>query len=709
MGVVLNYGQIPLIKSRYWELICNEEQSYGVNAIVAIMSYTGYNVEDAILINEGSVKRGIFRTTYFSMYEENEESSKVTGGPSSKFVNIEKNNVIRKKQGYDYSQLDDYGLIRENTELNDKMILIGKVNSNMMDKDVWIDDSKKPKKGQLGFVDKSFITLGEEGFNIAKVRVREERLPAIGDKMASRSGQKGTIGLIIPEEDMPFTDDGVRPDLIINPHAIPSRMTIGQIVECLFGKVCVNYGAFGDCTSFQVKGPNHTTYGPLLVNAGFHSSGNQLLYNGMNGEQLEANIYIGPTYYLRLKHMVKDKINYRARGPNTALTRQPVQGRANDGGLRIGEMERDGLLSHGMSYFLNESFMIRGEKPDYKIAVCNKSGAIAIYNESRNLFLSPFADGPVQFNINDEGNQYIRNVSRFGRSFSILKVPYAFKLLMQELQVMNIQMRIITDQNVDKLLNMTYSNNIQKLLKSDKSLTETITQYKSDVRNILNKSQNSYSNITADKPDVFESLEVPGESFLNPSVIPPSDMNGDTLRLQLPSSSSSPSSDYSPKLFVQTPNGTLKTPNGTIQPFNRLNQTLRPLTPPPDYSPKLFVQTPNGTLKTPNGTIEPYNRLNQTSRPLTPSNSPVGFESPVYMGTNEQAEYTDRPLQFDSNSPSVVSDQKGFTPIVFETIDKKAEPSSVLDVASDQSLEKSDEKDSDVRGGANTTRTLTFK
>ena len=488
MGVILNYGQTPLIKSRYLEYVNNEEQPYGVNAIVAIMSYTGYNVEDAILINEGAIQRGIFRTTYYSSYQDREESSKINGMTNSKFASIEKNNVTGKKKGYDYSFLDDHGLVKENTELNDKIILIGKINSSLTTKDVWTDDSVKPKKGQLGYVDKSFITLGEEGFNVAKVRVREERLPAIGDKMASRAGQKGTLGLIIPEDDMPFTEDGIRPDLIINPHALPSRMTIGQIVESLFGKVCTSYGAFGDCTAFQVKGSNYSTYAPMLVKAGFNSSGNQVLYNGMTGEQLAADIYIGPTYYMRLKHMVKDKINYRARGPNTVLTRQPVQGRANDGGLRIGEMERDGVLAHGMSYFLNESFMKRGESKDYYIAVCNKSGAIAIYNEAKNLFLSPAVDGPIKFNTNPDGTQSIMNISRFGRSFSILKVPYAFKLLIQELQVMNVQMRIITEENVDQLLSMSYSDNINKLLKSDEPIEQLIkttiqdTQRKIDVR-----------------------------------------------------------------------------------------------------------------------------------------------------------------------------------------------------------------------------------
>lgn len=481
MGVILNYGQTPLIKSRYLEYINKEEQPYGVNAIVAIMCYTGYNVEDAILINDASVKRGIFRTTYFTSYEAREESAKVTGSSISKFANIQKNNVIGIKEGYDYSYLDDAGLIRENTEINEKIILIGKINSSLENKDVWIDDSVKTKKGQLGYVDKSFITLGEEGFNVAKVRIREERMPAIGDKMASRAGQKGTIGLIIPEADMPFTEDGIRPDLIINPHAIPSRMTIGQIVESLFGKLCASYGAFGDCTAFQVKGSNYSTYAPMLVDAGFHSSGNQVLYNGMTGEQLASDIYIGPTYYMRLKHMVKDKINYRARGPNNVLTRQPVQGRANDGGLRIGEMERDGLLAHGMSYFLNESFMTRGEKPGYYIAVCNKTGMLSIYNPSRNLFMSPYADGPLHFHVNVDNSQSIMKMTRFGRSFSLIQIPYSFKLLMQELQTMNVQMRIITEDNIDQLMSMSFSNNIQKLMKTNENLKDIIQKVNKDM------------------------------------------------------------------------------------------------------------------------------------------------------------------------------------------------------------------------------------
>jgi DNA-directed RNA polymerase II subunit RPB2 len=510
MGVILNYGQTPLVKSRYLEYINNEEQPYGVNAIVAIMSYTGYNVEDAILINEGSILRGLFRTTYYSMYEAREESSKVTGMNNSKFANIEKNNVIGKKKGYDYSFLDDHGLIKENTELNDKMILIGKINSNLTNKEVWVDDSVKPKKGQLGYVDKSFITLGEEGFNVAKVRLREERIPTIGDKMASRAGQKGTIGLIIPEADMPFTADGIKPDLIINPHALPSRMTIGQIVECLLGIACTSYGAFGDCTAFQVKGSNYATYGPMLTRVGFNHTGNHVLYNGMTGEQLEANIYMGPTYYMRLKHMVKDKINYRARGPNQVLTRQPVQGRANDGGLRIGEMERDGVCAHGLAHFLNESFLIRAD--EYHMAVCNKTGLIAIYNEEKNLFLSPYSDGPIKFHTNPDGSINIKNISKFGRSFSLLRIPYSFKLLIQELQVMNVQMRIITDENIDQLMCMSYSNNITKLLHKEGETKEEleiiIKDYSKTIINEVNKQSVLETNKTQEKPIIPSPVEI---------------------------------------------------------------------------------------------------------------------------------------------------------------------------------------------------------
>jgi hypothetical protein len=493
-AVVLSYGQVPLVKSRYLEHINHESNPYGENTIVAIMCYTGYNVEDAILINEGSLKRGLFQTTYYSTYETHEEKSK--GGESTivkAFTNIESDAmVVGTKPGYDYSKLDKYGMIRENTPVTEKTVLIGLTASDSSMKEVKMDESKTPKKGQLGIVDKSFITDGEEGHRIAKVRVREIRIPNIGDKMASRAGQKGTIGLVIPECDMPFNKDGIRPDIIVNPHAIPTRMTIGQLVETITGKASALYGGYADCTAFNNKGSKIREFGEMLTHVGYHSSGNELLYNGMTGEQIGAEVFMGPNYYMRLKHMVKDKINYRAQGPRTALTRQPVSGRANDGGLRIGEMERDSVISHGAAEFLRESMMERSD--NCFIAICNTTGMMAICNPSKNLFMSPMADGPIKYVGSIEGkNMNIENITKYGRDFSIVAVPYSLKLLLQELQTMNIQMRIITEDNIQQMENLMFSKNINKLMFSSTINPKTIVK---QIQDTLIKSRQ--------KPDVYK-------------------------------------------------------------------------------------------------------------------------------------------------------------------------------------------------------------
>jgi DNA-directed RNA polymerase II subunit RPB2 len=492
-SVVLNSGQIPLVKSRFFETITQNENVYGENAMVAIACYTGYNVEDAMLLNEGALKRGLFRTSYCTCYESHEESDK-TGDiiVEKKFMNIYDNpQVIGKKPGFDYSKLDEHGIIREGTLVDDKTVLIGLVtstiaapDSGIVQESVYKDASKTPKKGQLGIVDRVFITDDEEGRRIAKVRILEQRIPTLGDKLASRSGQKGTVGMVIRECDMPFTAEGVRPDIIINPHAIPSRMTIGQLVECVTGKACAVYGGFGDCTAFNNKGSKIGVFGEMLVKEGFHSNGNEIMYNGMTGEQMETEIFMGPTYYLRLKHMVKDKVNFRARGPTTALTRQPVSGRANDGGLRIGEMERDTIISHGMTNFMRESMMERADK--YYLAVCNNTGMISIYNPSKGLFISPMADGPLQYTGSLESESLrLKHVTKFGRSFSIVCIPYSFKLLVQELQTMNVQMRIITDDNIDQMESMSFSQNINKLMGTsfENPLPELQTKIDKQLRN----------------------------------------------------------------------------------------------------------------------------------------------------------------------------------------------------------------------------------
>lgn len=479
---VLNYGQIPIVKSRYLDYVSKEKHPYGENAIVAIACYSGFNVEDAVIVNRASLERGLFRTTYYNMYDAHEEKQNIGGAKiNTRFMSIMDNNVIGLKPGYDYSNLDpETGLIKENTRVTDKVVVIGKTTTSLLESGLYVDMSKATKKGQIGFVDKSFITNNVEGERLAKVRIREERIPEMGDKFCSRAGQKGTIGIVLDECDMPFTKEGLRPDIIVNPHAMPSRMTIGHLVETLIGKACLFKGGFGDCTAFLSEGPKDKVFGNMLVQEGFHSTGNEYLYNGMTGEQMETEIYFGPTYYLRLKHMPKDKINYRAKGPRSNLTRQTVGGRANDGGLRIGEMDRDCLIAHGLSHFINESMLVRGDQ--YHMAICNKTGCIAIYNESKNIFLSPQADGPLKFSGDLERNANIIPISKYGRDFSIVKVPYAFKLLLQELKTMNIQMRIITEDNVDQLMSLMDNNQLEKHTDFN-----NFTDLGTHVKNILSK------------------------------------------------------------------------------------------------------------------------------------------------------------------------------------------------------------------------------
>jgi hypothetical protein len=226
-------------------------------------------------------------------------------------------------------------------------------------------------------------------------------------------------------------------------------MTINQLIECLFCKYAVQNGCAIDSTPFVNQGPKYKLIGGLLNEYGIHSSGNEILYNGMTGEQIESEIYMGPTYYTRLKHMTQDKINYRARGPRAALTRQTNHGRSKDGGLRIGDMERDSILSHGMSSFMYDSMMTRGDY--YRMAICNHSGTIAIYNKNTQNFYSPLVDGPLQFESIDAQSFVPNLISKYGKNFSIVEVPYCLKLLIHELTTMNVQMRLITADNVDSL------------------------------------------------------------------------------------------------------------------------------------------------------------------------------------------------------------------------------------------------------------------
>lgn len=368
----LNYAQRPLAQTWQFKHVMgtNGCLPYGENVIVALMIHTGYNQEDSVLLNEASLKRGLFHTTVYHSYDFPEKMIDVMAQTHSEIANPAADpryrETVSRKEGYDYDQLDGDGIIRIGSHVNGQTILLGMVTPKFNDTGqpkAHHDASQGPKRGQTGIVDAVYRYVTHDGLRGVKIRVAEHRIPVIGDKFAARHGQKGTVGLPIREEDMPFTASGVRPDMIVNPHAFPTRMTIGMFLEMMGTKLGVHLGAIADATPFSTQNRVLETK-ELLTKNGFHPFGHELLYDGQTGELKEAEVFFGPTHYLRVKQMVEDKINYRATGPKKLLTHQPVEGRSNDGGLRIGEMERDVLVTHGISKFLNESLMDRSDKTE---------------------------------------------------------------------------------------------------------------------------------------------------------------------------------------------------------------------------------------------------------------------------------------------------------------------------------------------------------
>jgi intein/homing endonuclease len=339
---VLNYPTRPLVDTRIMNMIQLNKIPSGTNVVVAIMTHTGYNQEDSLLFNKGSVDRGLFVTTVYHT-EKDEDKQKINGDEEIRC----KPDPLKTKgmKMANYQKVNSKGVIPENTLVANRDIIISKVipikeNRNDHTKIIKFEDqSKLYRTTEETYIDKNYIDKNGDGYNFAKVRLRTVRKPVIGDKFSSRHGQKGTIGNIIPECDMPFTSSGVKPDIIINPHAIPSRMTIGQLKETLLGKVLVELGLFGDGTSFGKLDINDIR--KELLKIGYESNGNELLHNGLTGEQVECSVFMGPVFYQRLKHMVVDKAHSRSIGPMVNLTRQPAEGRSRDGGLRFGEMERD--------------------------------------------------------------------------------------------------------------------------------------------------------------------------------------------------------------------------------------------------------------------------------------------------------------------------------------------------------------------------------
>lgn len=339
---VLNYPMRPLVDTRIMNMIQLNKIPSGSQLIVAIMTHTGYNQEDSLLINKASIDRGMALVTVYHT-EKDEDKQKINGDEEIR-CKPDSSKTKSMKMG-NYNKVNSKGVIPENMLIENRDIIIAKVtpikeNRNDHTKVVkYEDQSRMYKTVEESYVDKNYIDRNGEGYNFAKVRIRAVRKPVIGDKFSSRHGQKGTVGNIIPECDMPFTSNGLRPDIIINPHAIPSRMTIGQLKETVLGKVLVELGLFGDGTAFGEYDVKNIC--DELIKVGYEAHGNELLYNGLTGEQHECSVFMGPVFYQRLKHMVNDKAHSRSIGPMVNLTRQPAEGRSRDGGLRFGEMERD--------------------------------------------------------------------------------------------------------------------------------------------------------------------------------------------------------------------------------------------------------------------------------------------------------------------------------------------------------------------------------
>ncbi len=372
MAMLLSYPQKPLSQTWIYHEVMGRGGClpYGENAIVAITMYGGHNQEDSVIMNAGSLKRGMYKTLYYHSYDFVEEGEAVKVGETTilqkrtEFSNPIKNESVKRKPDMDYEKLDADGIIKVGSMIGDDTILVGQLASILSPTGSitgYRDMSVSVKRGQRGRVDAVYQYATDAGLRGVKIRIVEERTPIVGDKMASRHSQKGTVGQVLPEEDMPFTAKGLRPDLIFNPHGIPTRMTVGQFLEAASNKLGIYLGSFIDATPFTQT----NRVGVLrkaLIDQGFDPYGSEVLYNGYTGEMMTSKIFVGPIYYQRLKHMVEDKINYRDTGPKTMLTHQPTQGRGDEGGLRIGEMERDALISHGMSKFLTESMMERSDK-----------------------------------------------------------------------------------------------------------------------------------------------------------------------------------------------------------------------------------------------------------------------------------------------------------------------------------------------------------
>ena len=424
---ILYHPQIPIVTTQAMKYNGCLDLPYGENAIVAVCSYNGYNQEDSIIFNETSIQRGVFNADTLKKV-----SSEILKNPSTSqddlFTKPDRNVVTGMKQG-NYDKLNDKGYAPEETIIENNDAIIGKIspiqptgNNNK----VYKDSSSIFKANMTGVVDRVHTGVyNSDGYEMYNLRIRMERTLMVGDKMTTRHGQKGTVGITYPYKDMPFTESGIVPDLILNPHGFPSRMSLGDFIECIASKVGSETGRFIDGTPFNNY--DVSQFPEALKKLGYSPHGTEVMYCGLTGRKMDVEIFIGPMYNVRLKHMVLDKIHSRARGPKQALTRQPLEGRSQDGGLKIGEMEKDAIAAHGMAQFLKERLM---ETSDItKVHVCDICG----------LFASKVIDREY----------YTCKGCRNSTKISAVVIPYACKLLFQELTSVNILPRIRTEKTIN--------------------------------------------------------------------------------------------------------------------------------------------------------------------------------------------------------------------------------------------------------------------